>query len=93
MGTFTKLRTGNWGVKLPGRARAGQEVMVQTRAGEQKRVVVGRVVWSGNDVSICTIASQARTATVSNGQEYCGGICPVRHKRCCQANGPCHDCI
>lgn len=24
---------------------------------------------------------------------YCGYPCPVTGRRCCPANGPCHDCI
>lgn len=27
------------------------------------------------------------------GSDYCGHECPVSGKRCCAANGPCHDCI
>ncbi len=24
---------------------------------------------------------------------YCGYPCPVTNRKCCAANGPCHDCI
>ena len=24
---------------------------------------------------------------------YCGYPCPVTHLKCCEANGPCHDCM
>jgi len=27
-----------------------------------------------------------------SGGAYCGYPCPVTGRRCCPANGPCHDC-
>ena len=59
--TYTKLRDGSWGIKVPGKAVPGQQVTVETRAGARKQEVVGIVMWTGADrfsggtASLCTI--------------------------------------
>jgi hypothetical protein len=58
--TFTKLRDGSWGLRVPGKASAGQSVQVLTKSGQKSTKVVGKVLWSGADpggsmISLCTI--------------------------------------
>lgn len=59
--TYTKLRSGEWGVRVIGGARQGQTLTVQKKSGETKRETVGRVLWTGSDsrtgqiMSLCTI--------------------------------------
>lgn len=97
MATWTKLRSGEWGVKVQGSARKGQSITVQKKSGETSTVTVEKVVWSGNGVSICAVARKAKTCCV-NGQHYrrergyCYYPCPVRGHICSPENGPCHDC-
>ena len=93
--TFTKLRSGEWGVKVGGTVRAGDEVVVSKKDGSQSRERVEKVVYAGNGISICAIKKRkpaARRRRDDDG-DYCGGICPVRGSRCCAKNGPCHDCV
>lgn len=64
MSTYTKLNNGNWGVRVDGKAEAGQTVSVRTKAGELKQETIERVLWTGADkqtgrtVSLCAIAQR-----------------------------------
>ena len=42
--TYTRLRTGDWGIRVSGQAKPGQSVDVTTRAGEVKRELIEAVV-------------------------------------------------
>ena len=54
--TFKKLRDGSWGLLVNNASvRPGDQVLTLTKAGKQSYQVVGKVVWSGGGVSICTI--------------------------------------
>jgi hypothetical protein len=55
--TYTKLRDGSWGIRVTGTAKAGDVVTVTKRSGETVNATVGRVVWSGNGVSLCEVAA------------------------------------
>ena len=93
--TYTKLRSGDWGVKGPsGTVREGATVTVTKKSGESRQETVGRVVWIGDGVSIASIEQAGRrySGGGGSGREYCGGVCPVRAVRCNAKNGPCHDC-
>lgn len=57
--TFTKLNDGTWGLRVTGTATAGQTVTVKKKDGSTETKCVGRVVFSGNGVSICTIGTGA----------------------------------
>lgn len=54
--TYTKLKSGEWGVRIPCEAAKGERdtVAVRTKAGNLKyeKVVV---LWSGDGVSLCSI--------------------------------------
>lgn len=57
--TFTKLRSGDWGIKIARDGgylpKAGEYVEVESRDGRKSLKAVGRVVWSNDEVAICTI--------------------------------------
>src|SRR5690606_17397822 len=107
MATFTKLRSGNWGVRVKGTAAVGQSVTVQKKDGSTKTVTVSAVVWQGNGVTLCAIDSDRPQRSRYTWRErenagdrflgtqyegqYCGYPCPVSGRRCCPGNGPCHD--
>jgi hypothetical protein len=55
--TYTKLRDGSWGIRVTGTAKAGDVVTVTKRSGEAVNATVGRVVWTGNGVSLCEVAA------------------------------------
>ncbi len=60
--TFTKLKSGEWGIRVVGTAKAGQTVTVTKKDGTSESKTVGKVIWTGNGVSLCTVA-QAQTAS------------------------------
>lgn len=102
--TFTKLKSGNWGIRVPltngTELAAGDTVRVVKKSGEGKDVVVDRVLWkgtdkrSGNPVALCAIVDDRRNGSKGHfaAGMYCYGICPVGRFRCSPENGPCHDC-
>jgi hypothetical protein len=54
--TYTKLKSGEWGLRIEGTAKPGETVTVRKKSGEQETRTVGKVVWSGNGISLCTVA-------------------------------------
>lgn len=57
--TFKKLKDGSWGLLVnSGSVRPGDDVLTVTKAGKREVKTVGKVIWSGNDVSICTIGTE-----------------------------------
>lgn len=57
--TFKKLKNGDWGLLVNSdRVRSGDKVLAITRNGKRSYKYVGRVVWSGNGVTICTIGAE-----------------------------------
>ena len=65
--TYTQLRDGSWGLRVQGFAAPGEELRVSKKSGETKTEIVGRVIWTGNGVSLCTIASSSGSARRANG--------------------------
>lgn len=63
--TYTKLRSGEWGVRVTGALPAqGSTIQVTKKDGTRNTVTVNRVEWSGTvrgvHVSMCSIKSEAR---------------------------------
>lgn len=100
--SYTKLKSGDWGVRVEGQTvTVNQVVTIRKKDGTTKQETVQRVIWTGNGVQLCAIAATPshRVTTArssgyqrSGGGEYCGYPCPVTGRKCCAANGPCHDC-
>lgn len=59
---YTRLKSGEWGVRIPCEASKGERatVAVMSKAGNLKYETVV-VIWSGNGVSLCAIEQQQRT--------------------------------
>lgn len=55
MATYTKLKSGEWGIRVEGSAREGQTVTVRKKDGTTKQEKIVKVVWSGNGISLCAI--------------------------------------
>lgn len=70
MATYAKLNSGEWGLRVPGRPREGQQVTVQKRSGESRAETIGKVVWSGNGFSLCTIEASNRQSPRATERTY-----------------------
>ncbi len=99
----TKLRDGSWGANVPSdNVSVGDIITVSTRSGKSWDAEITHILWIGNSkygkhkVSICATKSIERRPAQSSGgsyePEYCYYPCPVSGRKCCSANGPCHDC-
>lgn len=72
--TYTKLKSGDWGLRVQGSAAAGQSVSVTTRAGATKTETIERVLWTGNGISLCAIR-QRRSAYGGRGYSSASDRC------------------
>ncbi len=75
--TYTKLKDGSWGIRSTSAVQAGDQVTVTKKSGESKTETVGRVLWTGNGVWLCTV-QQTSNGRASGGRRYGGG----ETKRC-----------
>lgn len=99
--TYTKLRTGDWGVRIEGSGapRPGSRVTVTKRSGERKLETVDRVLYSQDGrLHICSIVPAGRS--IGSGASYRAGVtapggraCPKCGSReCPRAWGPHNHC-
>ena len=58
---YTRLATGEWGLRSPVPVEEGQEVLVEKRSGSQKVEHVGTVVWFGGGSWLATLAPKAES--------------------------------
>jgi len=72
MTTYTKLRSGQWGIRAEGPVKSGQTVTVQTKAGAQKTETVDRVIWTDGKVTLASVRASGRPQSRGNGyaREY-----------------------
>lgn len=72
---YTKLKSGDWGVKGPADVvKAGATVTVVKKSGETRQERIGRVVWTGSGVSIATIGQAgSASGSPSKGTYYRSG--------------------
>ena len=52
-----KLRSGEWGARVQGKAVEGASITVTTRAGKSWQAFVSKVVWSGSGITIVSTRS------------------------------------
>lgn len=55
-GTFARLRSGEWGIRIEGKARTGEKAVITKRDGGTSTVRIGEIVWSGEGTTLATIA-------------------------------------
>lgn len=84
-GTYTKLRDGNWGVRLDGVFDKGAlvEACVTKRSGERKTEYC-RIMWSGTDKRTgkpISLAAIQRENNRSNGSRRSNGRAPMVERR------------
>ena len=86
MATYTKLKDGSWGVRVEGTAKSGQSVTVTKKSGETKSETIGRVLWSGNGISLCSVGQSSGNGSHSTHRPgrcaNCGGACDPKYRRC-----------
>lgn len=55
-----KLRSGDWGVRIPGTPKKGDSIEVASKSGKRWTAVVERVVWTDGSVSIVATMQRQR---------------------------------
>ena len=69
--TYTKLKTGDWGLRIQGSVKPGDAVTVSKKNGDVKRETVGKVVWTGNGISLATIGlSNQKSSSSRSGSSW-----------------------
>jgi hypothetical protein len=66
--TYTKLKSGEWGLKSTEALRSGSVVSVSKKSGGTKAETVSGKVWSGNGVWLYGVKAKQRTTC-----RDCGG--------------------
>jgi hypothetical protein len=90
MNSYTKLKDGSFGLRIVGKAIAGQTVQIQTKAGAIKSETIKNVLWTGQDkfsslgtISLCIILVKCK---------QCGASPNARGWPRIYRNGICSDC-
>jgi len=99
--TYTHLRDGSWGIRVPGTARENQSVTVAKKSGDTKTEIVARVLWTGRDfksgatISLCAIAggNGQAGASAGNGHSHQPGVCSECGERCNPRYRRCLNCV
>ena len=74
--TYTKLKSGAWGIRVEGTVRDGAVVPVRKKSGEVKNETVVKVLWTGNGISLCAISQMIAAASSSrSSRKYGGNVC------------------
>ena len=70
--SFTKLRDGSWGLRFEGKAPpSGAPALVKKSNGTVETVLVGKVIWSGNGITLTTIGGgRAAPSSRSSGSGH-----------------------
>lgn len=95
--TYTRLRDGSWGLRGAG-LTAGASVTVRRKDGQERAERVGKVLWTGDGVSLATIAGAGSSAGSSGSAHRgpgmwccaeCGDRCgpPSAPGRCWETGG------
>jgi hypothetical protein len=71
--TFTKLRSGDWGIRATFDVAPGAPVTVARKDGTTTVVTVGRVIWKGDGVVLATIDrdGKAKSSKARRGPWTC----------------------
>ena len=63
--SYSKLKSGDWGVRMTGTGKTGDMVNVQRKDGQIKPEKLGRLVWEGNGVQLYAIDKGAPAEEVA----------------------------
>jgi len=72
--TYSKLKSGDWGIRVEGVVKPGATVTVVKKDGSTKSETVSRVLWTGNGISLCAIGASGngRRSASSQQCDNCG---------------------
>jgi hypothetical protein len=73
--SYTKLKSGEWGVRIVGTASAGQTITVTKKDGTSKQETITKIVWSGNGITLAAVAQRAPQASKSKSYSDCDDFC------------------
>lgn len=101
MASYTKLKTGAWGIRCNAGAQVGATVDVTTKAGAVKREVIAAVLWrdAAKDLSICAIGGKEKSGYGGSGYRRasgdgecneCGEWIKSANQRCWETGGTCY---
>lgn len=57
--SWTKLKSGSYGLRIEGKAKPGDTIIVHRKDGSKSKEKIGRVVWTGNGVTLAEHAGKA----------------------------------
>lgn len=85
--SYTKLKSGAWGVRVEGTVSDGQSITVTKKDGSSKSETIEKVLWTGNGVSLCAIKQTNGGSANHSGHRLgvcvnCGASCNPRYRRC-----------
>jgi len=104
--TWTKLRDDSWGIRGAGLIE-GETVTVTKRSGQTKSVMVGEIVWTGQDsrtgqqTQIARVSKTQNTQSPQRSRSRSCRRCGCTDPSCGGSGGgicrgpsfnPCHDC-
>lgn len=76
--TYSKLKSGDWGVRSTRKVSEGDTVTVTKKDGTKKQETISKVVWSGNGVWLCAIGTTAKSSyTPRAGKRSYSRTCSV----------------
>ena len=70
MATYTKLKSGEWGIRSTSPVEPGSRVTVATKTGGSKTETVKKIIWSGNGVWLAAIAQRERMCYCTDGTPH-----------------------
>lgn len=79
MATYTKLQSGNWGIRLTGSESIpapGDKVTVSKKDGTTKLEIVDKLVHQGDGYALCSIRQAAAPQRASKRRCWPGMECP-----------------
>lgn len=63
--TYTKLKSGDWGIRADEPIAAGSTVTVTKRDGGTKTETIDRIIWTGDGVTLASIKQKGSTGTAA----------------------------
>lgn len=90
--SYTKLKSGAWGVRVEGKVVDGQSITVTKKDGTAKSETIEKVLWTGGGVSLCAI-KQSNGGSNSGHSAHRPGICVNCGEPCNPRYRRCLDCV